>query len=175
MYLRRKFLALAAMYGDLERRRWCFMDMTQIADLGPPLQEREIEAFEKEIGHTLPKGYRKFLLATNGGDPGDAGSFFVRKALMIPNAWTRVRFFYGLLRDDVSCWTLRGILELRDELLAEGLLPVATDDFGNEICLCLKGEVGSIHFWIHDRDVPNERLAGSFEEFFESLRELERG
>jgi len=149
------------------------MNMTQMTDLGPPLEEREIEAFEKQIGYGLSKEYRNFLLATNGGDPEDAGHFFVREALRQPNVWTRVRFFYGLRRTDVECWTLKGTLETLwsgEELLAKGLLPVATDDFGNQICLCLKGEVGSVQFWIHDRDVPNERLAGSFEEFFEGLK-----
>jgi hypothetical protein len=147
------------------------MNMTQIANLGPHLQEREIEAFEQEIGYALPQGYRKFLQTTNGGDPEDAGHFFVRKALRQSNVWTRVRFFYGLRRADVECWTLSGTLELCEELLADGLLPIATDDFGNQICLSLKGEVGSIQFWIHDRDVPNERLAGSFEEFLEGLND----
>jgi cell wall assembly regulator SMI1 len=147
------------------------MNMTQMTNLGPRLEEHEIEAFEKQIGYVLPGGYRTFLLTTNGGDPEDDAHFLVREVLRQPNVWTRVRFFYGLRRRDVGCWTLNETLELCGELLADdGLLPIATDDFGNQICLSLKGESGSVHFWIHDRDVPNERLAGSFEGFFESLR-----
>jgi len=70
-----------------------FMEIAQLTDLGPPLNERESEAFEKQIGYSLPKGYRAFLLATNGGDPGDAGSVLVRGALRQPSIWMGVSFF----------------------------------------------------------------------------------
>jgi cell wall assembly regulator SMI1 len=147
------------------------MNMTQMTNLGPRLEEHEIEAFEKQIGYALPQGYRMFLLATNGSAAGDAGCFLVRGALRQPDTWTNVSFFYGLRSNDAETITLSEEIAMREELFADGMLPFATDDFGNEICIRLKGEgeIGSVHFWSHDLDVPTERLAGSFEEFFQNL------
>lgn len=47
-----------------------------LANCGPRVSDRDIDAFEARIGAPLPKGYRRFLLEVNGGEaPADESGY----------------------------------------------------------------------------------------------------
>ena len=151
------------------------MKPEELRDTGPKLDADDIDAFEKEIGFKLPRDYREFLLQTNGGVlPEDDGYFYVEDA----DWWNGLHVFYGLRRPDAESISLRMVLryvreshpEIFDQTL--GRLPIASDHLGNELYLVLTGpERGCVYFWMHDADVPPDKLSSSFESFLESVRE----
>ena len=151
------------------------MKPEELEDNGPKLEAGEIEAFEKEIGFTLPADYRDFLWRTNGGVLGeDNGYFYIENA----DWWNQLHVFKSLRRTDCEIITLRSVLRGLSESHPEifgpsmGRLPIASDHCGNQVCVLLDGpQRGSVYFWMHDADCPPDRLSSSFAEFFESLRE----
>lgn len=144
------------------------MNLDQLTDLGPQLKLEDLVAYERQIGCALPNDYREFLLATNGGNPKDAGYFIVKHALRKPESWVKIEFFYGLRRDDGL--TLSQAREIHHGSLPDNVLPVAYDGFGNQIYVHLEDDFGAVFFWSHDVDVEDEKMASSFTEFFDNLK-----
>ncbi len=136
---------------------------------GPPLREEELSSFEKQHGLALPGAYREFLLATNGGRP-------ERDLLEIPglegNPVGRIHLFLGL-KDPVESCNLEWNLKMFKDRLPADLLPIATTEGVDKICLGVAGEsAGAIFYWDgHAR--PGERslylVAESFASFISSL------
>jgi hypothetical protein len=127
-----------------------------------PLSERELSNVESSLGVSIPVGYRKFLLATDGGRPVD---------YMVLKHKLGVTRFLGA----------REIVEHRARLrgrLPEALLPIADAAGGNRICISVvPGEVGAIYYWDHELDhlgaeKPAERMADDFDDFVSQLQVL---
>jgi hypothetical protein len=130
-----------------------------------------LEEFEKAILSKLPAEYRAYLVAHNGGKP--------RKPFFkIPDNISRIHgSFYGLHEGpkysqlDLVNQNLKGRLPL-------SALAIASDAFGNQICIALsKEQFGKIFFWEHDLENHPENypkiLAPSFPAFIDSLIEWE--
>jgi hypothetical protein len=112
-----------------------------------PITIDQVDSFEKMIGSKLPTDYREFLLASNGGDPGesvfDSGD---ELGLLV------VQEFLGL-GDKTLDYTLERNYEtyvLQDRLPA-GMLPIASEPGGNLFCLGISPEhFGKVFFWDHE-------------------------
>lgn len=146
-----------------------------LGDGGPPLKEKNIRKLEREFGCELPTAYRKFLLQSNGGRParqtllragGDAGDVVER--------------FFGL--GDAGA-DLFGVFDIFSSRIPRGLLPIASDPFGNLILLGLAGpDTGRVFFWDHEiepegNDAPDANVApvaDAFPQFLGNFRGLPR-
>jgi cell wall assembly regulator SMI1 len=130
------------------------------------LIESRLQDFEEKISVRLPHPYRQFLLRYNGGYP-KPYYFTISKEQGIG----MVNIFYGIgeMYDNLD-----KNIELSDDILDIGFMPIADDPGGNQICLGLtENHFGHVYFWIHDEDPEDQRnmylLAKDFEEFLEKL------
>src|SRR5262245_38417657 len=108
----------------------------QMTDCGPLLSEIEVQDLENEIGFKLPKEYRRFLLAHNGGRPKP-------RAFPIHNfpydSFGLVQVFFGV-RGEIESSTLEWNWDIHQERIPTNLFPFACDDGGDLICLSIFGE-----------------------------------
>jgi hypothetical protein len=136
---------------------------------GPPLNVADVASFERNHGLALPAVYREFLVATNGGRP---ERDLVEIHGFEGNPLGRVHLFFGLNDPVGSCnldWNL-GVFGAR---IPAGLLPIATTEGVDKICLAIAGErTGAIFYW-DGHALTGERnlyfLAGDFASFIASL------
>lgn len=128
-----------------------------------------LKKFESENKIKLPDLYRDFLLRCNGG-------------LVEPNVFlisedqgeTALNVFYGVgsMRNNLA-----KKMDFFDDIVNLGLIPIASDSGGNQICLGLSGEYSDkIYFWSSDNeyDRPEENLtllANDLNDFLERLHE----
>ena len=138
-----------------------------------------IAQFEARWGMLLPAEYKAFLLKSNGGMPIPAG-------FDVPG-WhgqaSGLNFFYGIHED--PDYSLDSACETYQERVPADLISIATDAFGNNICIGWKGKrCGKIYFWDHEDELDENGcfrqdyrnvflLANSLQEFLDSLREGE--
>jgi hypothetical protein len=146
----------------------------RVSEQGSVLPVAAINDFEKRHGIVLPSDYKAFLQFHNGGRP-------------IPNCF---HFTDGSSGSDVQeFFSLTGgrktgrldyILQIYAGRIPNGLLPVASDSFGNAICVGLVGSdfAGHVLFWDHELEsdvgepASTENLtpiARSFSEFIDGL------
>lgn len=137
----------------------------------PALGANQLNDVESRLGLKLPPSYRAFLLRHNGGQP--TPDKFVPEDHASPEvlAW----FMAVNDRDD-------GLVALARSYrphLHRDLLPIASDPFGNLICLGVQGDhTGQVFFWLHEgglppqTPLPNEDcrcVAASFNAFMASF------
>lgn len=131
----------------------------QILDASSPVPPQLLLSLEDELGVPLPPPYRRFLLRHNGGRPQPAG---FRSSAFCDE---RLRCFYPA--DELaSVWR-----RLR-ELLPIELLPIATDDSGNQVCIGVGGGLyGRVVFWERDRDADLDPpvMADDFDGFLDGF------
>ena len=137
--------------------------MNEFTSRGPVIAESQVSDVERRIAVQLPLEYRQFLISQNGGRPArpcflDTGVKLFY-SIDVPEAWRD-------LEDKFSLFS-------RDETFPKGVIPIATDYFGNQVVLSIDGtDSGSIEFWEHDiEDAPLVIVAPSFNSFVESLRD----
>ena len=130
------------------------------------LTESRLRDFERINGVQLPQQYREFLLKYNGGYP-KPYYFTISKEQGI----CMVNIFYGIgeMYDNLD-----KKIDIFDDILDAGFIPIADDSGGNQICLGLTEKYfGDVYFWIHDED-PEDMgnmylLAKDFGGFLEKL------
>lgn len=136
---------------------------------GPPLTEGDVSAFEKTHGLVLPVTYKAFLLATNGGRP--ERDLFSLEGLE-GNSFGRIHLFFGLNDPVVSC-NLDWNRDVFGERIPADLLPIATTEGIDKICLCVAGSrAGALYYWDgHARAGERDLyfLADDFASFISSL------
>lgn len=135
-----------------------------------PLTELQIEAFESEIGIVLPWQYRQFLLRFNGGHPTPCEFGFRQGAY----GRSMVSEFWAIHEGPSSLKWRFDTYKIVEKRMADDLMPIAGDPFGNQICLGISGiRSGQVFFWNHDDEDEPERnvhlSAPSFEEFLAGL------
>jgi hypothetical protein len=144
--------------------------LLQTFEGGPPLDENALGSFEKKRGLALPAPYREFLLATNGGRP--ARDLF-RLRRLENDAPGRIHLFFGV-NDPVASCNLDWNLKVFGDRIPAALLPIATTEGADKICLRVVGAgAGAIVYWDgHARaGEPNlSLLADDFASFVASLR-----
>jgi len=126
-------------------------------DLRGGVDEAQVDEAEEALGCQLPPQYRSFLLICGCGGIGPED-------------------FVGLGGPDhLNVVNLTSMLRKRQNALPENLLPLRGDGFGNYDCIDLlestnNGECAIVQ-WNHEGGVPDV-LAGSFDEWFESILNL---
>lgn len=136
---------------------------------GPPLPPEELRSFEQQHGLALPAAYAEFLLRTNGGRP-------ERDLLPLSglegNPLARIHLFFGL-SDPVESCNLDWNLEVFRERIPAGLLPIATTEGTDKVCLSVTGErAGAVFYWDGHASLGERNvywLAGDFTSFLSLL------
>ena len=136
--------------------------MTAMRDTFDPIDEDDVRAFERVLGHPLPAGYRRFLLQHNGGKPAN-------DEFEVPGrSPTGVQYFFGLDAD--HGYDLRWNLDVMADDLPAGVIPIGTDSGGNIVCLGIAGDRhDQVYFWIHDEAFRLILLATTFDGFVNGL------
>lgn len=146
----------------------------KMTDCGPPIASADVEAFEREIGYTLPEDYRAFLLKFNGGKP-EPDTIDIPKEGIVASD---ISSFHGLVEKPnynslLRQW--RGSSKNRDK----HMLPIAGDAGGCTYYLSLDGDDrGVVYFWDYygKGDDPTCaypnccRLADTFTQFVDLIR-----
>ncbi|MDF1508150.1 SMI1/KNR4 family protein [Robertmurraya sp. DFI.2.37] len=145
--------------------------MVKIYDSHDNLSLEQIETFENENNIKLTEQYINFLLKWNGGK-------------VIPNTFmisteqgpSVLNVFYGIgdMYDNLT-----DFIEIMDERLPVGFIPIGDDPSGNVICLGTKDPYyDKIYFWDHEQEPedPNDMsnmyfLANGIDEFLDNLYE----
>jgi hypothetical protein len=161
------------MYAEAEKRApTAGMNIEELWPWGSSVEPELVEQLENEIGYRLPESYRSFLLNTNGAEvPAGRGCFRVETDSI--KGWICIDCFYGVTGPNVPPVLQLG-QSIKDfaSMLPPGMLPVATDAFGNQILLSLGGQDrGAIFFYNHAVDEPIVRLASSFGHFLDGLQD----
>jgi hypothetical protein len=144
--------------------------LLQTFEGGPSLNEADVRSFEKKYGLSLPTSYQEFLLTTNGGRP---TRDLVPLSGLEGNPFSRIHVFFGL-KDPVESCNLDWNLEVFRDRIPANILPIATTEGVDKICLCAAGEqAGAIFYWDgHAR--PGQRnlhfLSNDFTAFIASLQ-----
>lgn len=139
----------------------------------PAVTEDQVEQFELAHGFSLPQDYRKFLLATNGGVPREV--VFPLKDYPYDTHW-QLKVFLSL----GGQWPTESLsypLDLYRGALLLGVLPIASDDLGNYVCLDLRDGSSRVVFWDHRhywstgewRENELYQVANSFAQFLAVL------
>jgi hypothetical protein len=111
---------------------------------GPPLEAETLRSFEKKYGLVLPGAYREFLLATNGGRPERDLLKFDGLDGASP---CRIHLFFGL-NDPIESCNLDWNLEVFKDRVPSSLLPIATTEGADLMCLEVGGErAGRLFYW----------------------------
>jgi SMI1 / KNR4 family (SUKH-1) len=161
--------------------------IAEVKDKVLPCPLDNLAAFERAIGSRLPKDYRQFLIACNGGYVG--GRYWYR-GLTSDGKTSEARVHHvGGLQDEwcVSLESHRDCYQRGDPpRIPLALVWIMDDPFGNAICLGLKGSHrGRVYFWDHEGEPDEEEwdgtvetagnirlLANSFTEFVAGLQSL---
>lgn len=156
----------------------------------PVATQRDVAAFEKIIGATLPADYRQFLLEHNGGRPQRTDAQHEDAAFSVQwqgQPWAESRReallhgFYSLNDKSALAWRIAEEGFIRQRRIPADLIPIGVDVAANQILLGLTGaRRGQVFYWakdfepIDDYDEPvyenSGFIADSFAEFLAELR-----
>ena len=123
--------------------------------------EEHVAAFEKQQNIILPEEYKRFLLKYNGGETPET-KFRLNKVN------SDITAFYGLGNADkiYNFQRLIDNMNILEEFIEDGMLPIAINDFGDHITIGLEKEKnGCIFFRYHDRGKKYIKLADTLCEF----------
>ena len=141
--------------------------MIEFTDSNKTLSLKEIEKFELENNIKLTTQYKAFLIQNNGGYP--EPSLFKISEEQGENVLNR---FFSI--DD-----LRDYIDIYEDRIPNGFIPIANDSSGNAICLGTREPYHEkIYFWDHEQESENPEamnnmyfLANDIYQFLESLYE----
>lgn len=135
------------------------------------LSLKQIEIFENENNIKLTEQYINFLLKWNGGKV--IPNLFMISTEQGPSV---LNVFYGIgdMYDNLT-----DFIEIMDERLPVGFIPIGDDPSGNVICLGTKDPYyDKIYFWDHEQEPedPDDMsnmyfLADGINEFLDNLYE----
>jgi cell wall assembly regulator SMI1 len=140
----------------------------------PPTTRAAIEDFERTRGLTLPRPFKEFLHATNGGSPKDP-AFPIRGRTLNPIGI--VQAFAGIgVKEPTN--ELAYAYDLYEGGFPHGIVPIASNGGGDYVCLDLRKGQERVAFWDKRhfwgtgewREVDLYHVADSFDEFLASLR-----
>ncbi|MED3690732.1 SMI1/KNR4 family protein [Peribacillus butanolivorans] len=145
--------------------------MAEIINSHNKLSLEQIEQFESENNVNLTELYKKFLLEWNGGKA--RPNLFMISDKQGPSV-LNVLYGIGDMYDNLT-----DFLDILDERLPIGFIPIGDDPAGNVICLGTKDPYyENIYFWDHEQESedPDDMsnmyfLANDINEFLEKLYE----
>jgi len=137
--------------------------------------EKEVVKLEAMLGIRLPADYKVFLLEFGGAWLGSSIEFPIKQ--LEEGEVIGVEEFYGFYQPNEIGRRQPGDLFFRIEMyqkrMPSNLLPIAGAFYGNQVCVCFKGDSkGRIFYWDHEK-LPNEDdrlllVAESFDLFIRS-------
>lgn len=134
---------------------------------------QEIEQAEIRIGKKFPMEYKKFLLEHNGGTP-ERTEFEFTDTFGEPSD-SLIHYFLAIY-DEEGYDNLESECDNLDDRMLPNILPIASDPFGNLICISVEGgDKGKIYFWDHELETVEASyenlslIANSFSEFMNLL------
>jgi hypothetical protein len=144
-------------------------------ECGPELCPERIRRLESELGMSLPDEYKTFLLRHNGGRP--IPNAFPIEGLA-NNPFGVIQVFFGV-DDPIESCNVDWNYDVHKGRVPSNLLPIATDDGGDLVCLSIFGDdSGAVLFWDRHSE-PAEpsyenvyRIAASFAGFIDGIRAL---
>lgn len=117
-----------------------------------PATEKEISAFESEIGHRLPTDYRNFLLTSNGGQTSHS-AIQVERHPYSHGYVASVRLFYSLSADAPPYASLYAALRSPYFKLPQHHVAI-TDSHGNLVTIDVSDPTGPVYYF--DHEIPDE-------------------
>jgi SMI1/KNR4 family protein SUKH-1 len=123
-----------------------------------PVDESEIASVEQTLGAPLPDLYRTFL-ETFGASRFREMVEFTPVVPLPPSISSDglgfINVFYGSAAH--TPYDLTGMLELYQQRMPEGFLPIGDDGGGDQICLMVLGEKrGKLFYWDHNHEWDEE-------------------
>lgn len=153
--------------------------MIEIQKSNPPIGKEVIKDFADMIGVSFPDDYKNFLCQYNGGTPRQ--SVFNFKNNDIDNG-SDIDGFLGI-NHPIEVMSMEYILNTFANRIPNELFPIASDSYGNLICLYIKEKYyGKIYFWDHENEAPDGQnpwwnniylIADSFTDFINKLYEFD--
>lgn len=149
-------------------------ELPQVTESNRRTSRPAIEAFMQRFDLVLPGSYIKFLMETNGGRPVEP-TFPVSGSQS--SSLESVHFFFGLA-PDYEGYDLTGKMSFFENKIPRNVVPIASTDTGDYICLDIKNQGERVVFWNQAyfwstgewRESDLYFIAGSFEEFLKLLR-----
>lgn len=145
--------------------------MARIFGSNDDLSLEQIQNFEIENNVKLTELYKRFLLKSNGGKV--VPNLFMISDEQGPSV---LNVFYGIgdMYDNLT-----DFIDIMDERLPVGFIPIGDDPAGNVICLGTKEPYyDKIYFWDHEQESedPNDMsnmyfIANDINEFLDNLYE----
>lgn len=134
------------------------------------VSEVAIKRFEKTYNLTLPREYKQFMLANNGGKP--IARRFVTKD---GKQTSSLMLLYPISQEESPNMSM--IYEEINERIPGDLLVIGEDPIDNKICLSLSGkDKGAVYYWsldMEDSEEPSYEhfslVADRFSEFMSNL------
>jgi hypothetical protein len=142
-------------------------NMLQTFESAPTTTNSVIDELEQWLGIKLPQSYRQFLLCRNGGRP-------ERDLVAVPtcaaNPVARIHFFFGAGDPEKSC-DLRWNWMIFADRIPQGVVPIATTEGADKICLNLLNKDGPVVYWdaYSTTSIQLHPVARSFAEFLDML------
>lgn len=145
--------------------------MATISNAYEQLSPEQIERFEIARNLILPPKYKNFLLQWNGGSPvPDMFMISDEQGASVVNVFNGIGEMYD---------NLEKVMEIYEDRLPEGFIPIGDDPGGNVLCVGTKELYAEkIYFWDHEQEPedPNEMtnmyfLANDIYEFLDALYE----
>ncbi len=142
--------------------------------IGAPASPETIKTFEENHGINLPDDYRDFLQSQNGGRPEMTSRVFTFQKEDGSTSDSLVDWFSGLIESEE--YSLEEDMDIYEDRIPKGMLPIACDPFGNLILLGVREQSTSgVWFWDHEIEPTGVtesgiyKVAPSFGQFIESL------
>ncbi|WP_152658616.1 SMI1/KNR4 family protein [Oceanobacillus sp. CFH 90083] len=145
--------------------------MAEMELIHDKLSLNELEDFEIEQGLNFPESYRDFLLKYNGGYV-NPNVFYISSE----EGESAINIFYGIGN---MYNNLEKKLDLFDDLIDIGFIPIASDSGGNQICLGVNEKYfEQVYFWNHEQETDElmesmHYLGENINKFLNSLYESE--
>ena len=162
----------------------------------PVITEAVVAHVESEFTIAFPQQYRQFLLQTNGGEPHPRVFTFMENGKFTDAEVQIIRGIFpvpyipggSLSRPEYIGRDFRATYrryKFPPPRMPDELCPVASDSFGNQICMAMSGDkMGTVYFWDHEGEIDPEDeegtpdwwrnvhfVANSFNEFLDSLHD----
>ena len=146
--------------------------------IGEPASNEDVKSFEQEHDFVLPEDYKNFLVTFNGGRPEKDTRAFTFKKEDGTVSDSLVGWFNGLIDGDE--YSLEEEIDIYDERIPAGMLPIASDPFGNAILIGVSSDdVSGVWFWDHEiepesiNDSGIYKIAESFDQFLAILQPVD--
>lgn len=126
--------------------------MVTITDSEVPVVSSKLDSLEVKYAIKFPQEYRDFLLKYNGGRPNPSKFHYLE--VSGPYTDSRVDRFLAIYDGEYDNFEwMYTTLKIKQVRMPSNLVPIASDPFGNQICISVSGnDTGAVYFWDHEKE-----------------------